>query len=51
VVFNSLFTITNMPISRFAAWLRRAGNYDAYMARLEAAFNPPRCPGSCAAPS
>jgi radical SAM/Cys-rich protein len=40
IVFNSLFTITNMPISRFAAWLRRAGNYEAYMARLEAAFNP-----------
>jgi radical SAM/Cys-rich protein len=45
IVFNSLFTITNMPISRFAAWLRRAGNYDAYMARLEAAFNPSTLPG------
>ena len=45
IVFNSLFTITNMPISRFAAWLRRAGNYDAYMARLEAAFNPATLPG------
>ena len=45
VVFDSLFTITNMPISRFAAWLRRAGNYDAYMARLEAAFNPSTVPG------
>jgi radical SAM/Cys-rich protein len=44
LVFNSLFTITNMPISRFAAWLRRAGNYDAYMARLEAAFNPATVP-------
>ena len=40
VVFNALFTITNMPISRFAAWLRRAGTYEAYMARLESAFNP-----------
>jgi radical SAM/Cys-rich protein len=45
IVFNSLFTITNMPISRFAAWLRRAGNYDVYMARLEAAFNPATLPG------
>ena len=45
IVFNSLFTITNMPISRFAAWLRRAGNYEAYMARLEAAFNPATLPG------
>ena len=45
IAFNALFTITNMPISRFAAWLRRAGNYDAYMARLEAAFNPSTVPG------
>jgi radical SAM/Cys-rich protein len=40
VVFDSLFTITNMPISRFAAWLRRAGTYETYMSRLESAFNP-----------
>jgi radical SAM/Cys-rich protein len=45
IVFNALFTITNMPIARFAAWLQRAGNYDAYMARLEAAFNPATLPG------
>ncbi|HYU43680.1 MAG TPA: arsenosugar biosynthesis radical SAM (seleno)protein ArsS [Vicinamibacteria bacterium] len=45
IVFHSLFTITNMPIARFAAWLRRAGNYEAYMARLEAAFNPSTLPG------
>ncbi|PYQ47608.1 MAG: hypothetical protein DMF78_23280 [Acidobacteria bacterium] len=40
-----LSTITNMPIARFADWLRRAGTYDAYMARLEAAFNPATVPG------
>jgi len=45
VVFDRLFTITNMPIARFALWLQRAGNYDAYMARLEAAFNPATLPG------
>jgi radical SAM/Cys-rich protein len=45
VEFNALFTITNMPIARFADWLRRAGTYDAYMARLEAAFNPATVPG------
>jgi len=45
VEFHSLFTITNMPISRFALWLQRAGTYDAYMARLEAAFNPATLPG------
>ena len=40
VVFDRLFTITNMPIARFAEWLRRTGGYEPYMARLEAAFNP-----------
>src|SRR5262249_25349293 len=45
VEFNALFTITNMPIARFADWLRRAGTYDAYMARLQAAFNPATLPG------
>jgi radical SAM/Cys-rich protein len=45
VVFNALFTITNMPIARFEAWLRRAGTYEAYMSRLESAFNPATVPG------
>jgi radical SAM/Cys-rich protein len=45
VVFDRLFTITNMPIARFAAWLRRSGTYDAYMERLERAFNPSTVPG------
>jgi radical SAM/Cys-rich protein len=40
VVFHHLHTITNMPIARFAAWLQKTGGYEAYMARLEAAFNP-----------
>jgi radical SAM/Cys-rich protein len=39
VVFDRLFTITNMPIARFAEWLQRAGQYERYMARLENAFN------------
>src|SRR5262245_37677977 len=34
-----------MPIARFADWLRRAGTYEAYLARLEAAFNPATVPG------
>jgi radical SAM/Cys-rich protein len=45
IVFDRLFTITNMPIARFADWLRRAGQYEAYMGRLEAAFNPSTLPG------
>jgi radical SAM/Cys-rich protein len=44
-VFDHLFTITNMPIARFAQWLRRASQYDSYMRKLEAAFNPGTVPG------
>ncbi|HWI58677.1 MAG TPA: arsenosugar biosynthesis radical SAM (seleno)protein ArsS, partial [Bacillota bacterium] len=38
--FNRLFTITNMPIGRFAAWLRHEGKYDEYVELLVNAFNP-----------
>jgi radical SAM/Cys-rich protein len=40
VVFNSLFTITNMPINRFKKDLERLGAYEEYMTRLVNAFNP-----------
>ncbi|MBX7108825.1 MAG: arsenosugar biosynthesis radical SAM protein ArsS [Chitinophagales bacterium] len=40
VVFNNLFTITNMPISRFLDYLVSSGNYESYMEKLQAAFNP-----------
>jgi len=40
IVFNHLYTITNMPISRFRHFLERSGNYARYMDRLTAAFNP-----------
>jgi len=40
IVFNSLFTMTNMPISRFLDFLLRSGNYDRYMERLVSAYNP-----------
>jgi radical SAM/Cys-rich protein len=45
IVFDHLFTITNMPIARFERWLRQAGIYEDYMARLEGAFNPATVPG------
>ncbi len=45
IVFDRLFTITNMPISRFADWLHQAGIYDEYMEKLEHAFNPGTLPG------
>jgi len=40
VAFDQLFTITNMPIGRFAEWLRRAGLYEEYLCKLDLAFNP-----------
>jgi len=40
VYFNRLYTITNMPISRFLEWLLESDNLEGYMARLVAAFNP-----------
>jgi radical SAM/Cys-rich protein len=44
IVFDHLFTITNMPIARFAQWLERARLYDQYMDRLQEAFNPATVP-------
>lgn len=38
--FNRLYTITNMPIGRFAAWLRHNGRFEAYMDLLMKAYNP-----------
>lgn len=40
VVFNRLYTITNMPISRFLEDLLKRGQYEAYLDKLLAAFNP-----------
>jgi radical SAM/Cys-rich protein len=40
IVFNRLYTITNMPIARFAAFLRRHGQFEDYQELLVNAFNP-----------
>jgi len=40
IEFDSLLTITNMPIKRFAHALRRDGDLEAYMALLVDHFNP-----------
>ena len=40
IVFNRLFTITNMPIKRFLHLLERDGHYERYMQTLLDAFNP-----------
>ena len=40
VRFTRLFTITNMPIARYLDHLVETGQYEAYMQKLRAAFNP-----------
>ncbi len=40
IEFTQLFTITNMPISRFLSDLYEHGQYDGYMQKLVDAFNP-----------
>ncbi len=43
--FNRLFTITNMPISRYLEHLIDEGDYEAYMTKLVEAFNPAAASG------
>lgn len=45
VVFDRLFVITNMPISRFLEFLERTGNTDRYMDLLVRSFNPSAASG------
>lgn len=40
ITFDHLYAITNLPVSRFASWLRRNGSYESYMELLVNAFNP-----------
>jgi radical SAM/Cys-rich protein len=40
LVFNQLYAITNMPISRYLDYLLSSGNYSRYMDKLISAFNP-----------
>jgi len=40
IEFTQLYTITNLPISRFLDDLLQTGQYDAYMQKLVEAFNP-----------
>ena len=39
ITFDQLYALTNLPVSRFASFLRREGSYDAYMELLANAFN------------
>jgi hypothetical protein len=44
VEFTNLFTLTNMPIKRFADDLVKSGEYESYMGLLAANFNPATVP-------
>jgi len=45
ITFNSLLTLTNVPLGRFRSWLESSGNLQAYLAKLEGSFNPCTVPG------
>jgi radical SAM/Cys-rich protein len=45
IVFNSLYTITNLPVARFASWLRNNNQLDEYMQLLIENFNAPTVNG------
>ncbi len=40
IVFNHLFCLTNMPITRFETFLKLRNEYHPYMELIESAFNP-----------
>ncbi|NOT36686.1 MAG: radical SAM/Cys-rich domain protein [Saprospiraceae bacterium] len=40
IEFNNLYTITNMPISRYLDYLLASGNYESYMNKLINSYNP-----------
>ncbi|SHI63730.1 radical SAM/Cys-rich domain-containing protein [Hymenobacter daecheongensis DSM 21074] len=45
IVFNELFAITNIPVSRYLDYLIESGNYAGYMEKLVTAFNPAAAAG------
>ena len=45
IEFDDLYTITNMPISRFLDWLIASGNLEGYLQKLVDAFNPAAAAG------
>ncbi len=45
IVFNDLYAITNIPVSRYLDYLIESGNYAGYMEHLVNAFNPAAAAG------
>ena len=40
IVFSRLFALTNLPVTRYATYLKDRGEYDGYMDLLSNSFNP-----------
>jgi radical SAM/Cys-rich protein len=40
LTFNRLFNFANVPLGRFKQWLIQTGNYENYLQKLVASFNP-----------
>ena len=40
IEFNRLFALANLPIARFATWLRHTNRHEEYAQLLQSAFNP-----------
>ncbi|MBI4398293.1 MAG: arsenosugar biosynthesis radical SAM protein ArsS [Candidatus Omnitrophica bacterium] len=40
IIFNQLYAITNMPITRYEKYLRALNQYDSYIELLNQSFNP-----------
>lgn len=40
IFFNRLFAFANVPVGRFRRWLVSSGNYESYLYKLSASFNP-----------
>jgi radical SAM/Cys-rich protein len=38
--FDALYTLANLPVSRFLEWLESSGNLESYLQHLVQAFNP-----------
>jgi len=45
IVFNRLFTLTNMPIARFGSTLLSRGEFDAYLGLLKSSMQPANLDG------
>ncbi len=45
IVFDNLYSITNMPVSRFLEFLEERGQTEEYLTRLVAAYNPAAASG------